>query len=105
MVVRQQMPERPEPDVPGERQRLGDEQVGRRARFPRGREMLSYPGLREAETVQALEFLQVPPMALEDRPLGRMRRHEEGTEFQPAVHACHRQSFPLPWTNSVPAIA
>src|SRR5260370_1772861 len=99
MVVGQQMPERPEPDLPGERQRLGDEQVRRRARFPRGREMLAYPRLGEAETVQALEFLHVPPMALEDPSLGPMRRHVKAAKFQAGGHGSPRQLFAVPRTN------
>src|SRR2546425_11768436 len=101
MVVGQQMPERPEPDVLGEWQRLGDEQVGRRARFPRCREMLSYPGLREAETVQSLDFLQNPAMTLEYRPLGWMRRHQQVAKIEPSEYTFHSQLYQLTGINTL----
>jgi hypothetical protein len=96
MVVWKEVTERTQVDPFGPRQRLGDQQVRRRARLPRRGEVLADPRFLEAEPVEPLDLGEIPALAVPDRPLGRMRRHEQGAEFQPAVHACHRQSFPVP---------
>lgn len=76
VVIGEKMAERAEVDSLGALQRLGDQQVGRRARLPRRREVLADPRLLEAKLVEPLKFLEIPTLAIPDGSLGRMRRHQ-----------------------------
>src|SRR6516164_4684826 len=80
VVIGQQVAKRPQTDSPGALQALSNQQVGRRARLPRRREVLTDPRLVEAEVVEPLELFEVPTLAVADGPFGRMRRHEQCTQ-------------------------
>src|SRR6516162_1656256 len=80
VVIGQQVAKRPQTDSPGALQALSNQQVGRRARLPRRREVLTDPRLVESEVVEPLELFEVPTLAVADGPFGRVRRHEECTQ-------------------------
>ena len=81
MVIGQQEAAGAEPDVLGLHQRLRDQQVGRGMRLPRRGVMLADPAFGEAQLVEPADHLQVPLVAVLERPLGRMRRHREISEL------------------------
>jgi len=76
VVKGKQVAERTEPDALGPQQRLGDEQVGGRAGLPGRGEVFSDPGLLEAERVQPIQVMKIPELAVPDRPLRRVGRHQ-----------------------------
>ena len=70
---------RREPDLPRLHQRLGDQQVGRGVRLPRGGVMLADPGFGKAQFVGPAQRIQVPAVAIIKAALGGVRRHREQT--------------------------
>ena len=102
VVIGEKMAERAELDSLGALQRLGDQQVGSRARLPRRREVLADPRLLEAKRVEPLEFFEIPGMAISDGPFGRVRRHEESAQPHRTPSSLVRGDLaaPLPYTKS-----
>src|SRR5262249_19369071 len=82
MVVRHQEPTGPDAHAGRLHQCLRDQEIGRRMRLPRRRVMLADPRLAEAELVRPPQLLEIPPVAVVQTALGRMRRHRE----QSVVH-------------------
>jgi hypothetical protein len=83
IVQREERDAGPEPDAPGEREHLGDEQVGRWRRLPALGQMLADPRLEEPQLVGANDLGDVPVVAVGERPVRRVQRHHE----QPELHA------------------
>ena len=81
VMVGQQEAAGPEADVLGLHQRLRHQEVGRGMGFPRRGMMLADPGLGEAQLVEPADHLQVPFVAVLERPFGRMRGHGEISEL------------------------
>jgi hypothetical protein len=76
MVIRQKMTERTEAYALGPQECLGNQKIGRGTRLPCSGEVLADPCFLESQSVETLEFLEIPALAVGDGPLGRMRRHE-----------------------------
>ena len=72
VVEGQQVRAGSEHDVLGPHQRLGDEQVRRRHRFPRGGEMLAYPRLGQPIAVGHLKAVEIPLVRVPGRTLRRV---------------------------------
>ena len=74
MMVGQKMSAGTELDALGAQESLGNEQVRGRVGFPGSGEVLAYPGLVKTDTINKLQVLQVPRMALvEASPRGGVR--------------------------------
>ena len=86
LVEGKQVRQRAESDPLGSLQRLSNQQVGSRTRFPVRGEVLPDPGLLETERIEPLQFGKVPALTLPDAPLGRMGGHQEGSEFELLFH-------------------
>ncbi len=81
MMIGQQEAARPQPDVLGLHQRLGDQEVGRGMRLPRCGVVLTDPAFGEAQLIEPADHLKVPVVAILERPLGRVRWHREISEL------------------------
>ena len=64
----------PQPNVFGLHESLGHQEVGRGMWFPWCSVMLAYPALLVAQFVEPTYHLEIPLVAILERPLGRMRR-------------------------------
>ena len=81
VVQRQRRHAGAEPYLRGQRQRLGDEQIGRRRVLPALGQMLAHPGLPEAEPIGQHDLVDVALVAVGERPMGRVQRHHEQAEL------------------------
>ncbi len=79
VVVRHQEAAGPDAHALGLHQRLGHQQVRRGMRLPGRGVVLPDPGLAEAQLVRPAKLLEIPLVPVEERPLGRVRRHREET--------------------------
>ncbi len=84
MVEGQQEAARSQPDVPGLRERLGQQQVGRWIGLPRHGVVLADPRLAVAQLVEPADHLQVPLESRAQVALGRMGGHQEQAEIHGA---------------------
>ena len=81
IVEREQRHARPEPHRLGQRQRLGQEQIGGRRVLPALGEMLAHPGLAVAEPIGQHDLRDVALVAVGERAIGRVERHHEQAEL------------------------
>ena len=72
MMIRQEKPAGPEPDILRLQERLGHEEIGRRMRLPGRRVVLADPGLLVAELIGPPQHLEVPLVAVVEAALRGM---------------------------------
>jgi len=81
VVERQEGHAGPELHAPGQRERLGEEQVGGRRVLPALRQVFADPGLAKPEPVGQHDLVDVPLVAIGEGAMGRVQRHHEQTEL------------------------
>ena len=81
IVEREQRHARPEPDLLRQRQRLGEEQIGRRRVLPALGQVLAHPDLAEAELIGQHDLGDVALVAVGERAMRRVERHHEQAEL------------------------
>ncbi len=88
VVIGQQEAAGGEADFLGLHQRLGDQQVGRRVRFPGCGVVLADPGLGKTELVGPAQGVEIPAMAVIKAALRRVRGHREQAVFHRRSSRC-----------------
>jgi hypothetical protein len=81
MMIGQKKTAGTEANVLGLQERLRQQQIGRRVRFPGRGVMLADPGFLIAEFIEPSQHLQVPVVTLLQSALRRMRGHREISDF------------------------
>jgi hypothetical protein len=66
-----------EADAFGQRQRFGNQQIGRRRILPFLGEVLTEPGFVEPQLVGQHQLIDIAVVAIGDRAIGRMQGHHE----------------------------